>query len=151
MLMPYSNSLNSLFSENLLDDFFDLPGFKNFQTMQRMPQSIMHTDVKELENGYEIAMNLPGIKKDNVQAELKDGYLTVSASADTSNDTKDEEGKYIRRERYTGSCSRSFYVGEQITQEDIKARFEDGVLKIEVPKVEAKPAVENKRYIAIEG
>lgn len=151
MLMPYSNSFNSLFSENLLDDFFDLPGFKNFQTMQRMPQSIMHTDVKELENGYEIAMNLPGIKKDNVQAELKDGYLTVSASADTSNDTKDEEGKYIRRERYTGSCSRSFYVGEQITQEDIKARFEDGVLKIEVPKVEAKPAVENKRYIAIEG
>lgn len=151
MLMPYSNSLNSLFSENLLDDFFDLPGFKNYQTMPRMPQSIMHTDVKELENGYEIAMNLPGIKKDNVQAELKDGYLTVSASTDTSNDTKDEDGKYIRRERYTGSCSRSFYVGEQITQEDIKARFEDGVLKIEVPKAEAKPAVENKRYIAIEG
>lgn len=151
MLMPYSNSLNSLFRENLLDDFFDLPGFRSFEAMPKVPHNIMHTDVKELENGYEIAMNLPGMKKENVQAELKDGYLTVSASADTSNDTKDEDGKYIRRERYTGSCSRSFYVGEQITQEDIRARFEDGVLKIEVPKVEAKPAVEEKRYIAIEG
>ncbi|MDE6530977.1 MAG: Hsp20/alpha crystallin family protein [Lachnospiraceae bacterium] len=151
MLMPYSNTLNGLFSENLLDDFFDLPGFRSFQTMPKVPQNIMRTDVKERENSYEIAMNLPGIKKENVQAELKDGYLTVSASTDTSNDAKDEDGKYIRRERYTGSCSRSFYVGEQITQEDIKARFEDGVLKIEVPKVEAKPAVENRRYIAIEG
>ena len=151
MLMPYSNTLNSLFSENLLDDFFDLPSFRGFQTMPKVPQNIMRTDVKERENGYEIAMNLPGIKKENVQAELKDGYLTVSASTDTSNDAEDEDGKYIRRERYTGSCSRSFYVGEQITQEDIKARFEDGVLKIDVPKVEAKPAVENKRYIAIEG
>ncbi len=151
MLIPYSNSLNGLFSENLLDDFFDLPGFRSFQTMPKAPQNIMHTDVKERENSYEIAMNLPGMKKENVQAELKDGYLTVSASTDTSNEEKDEDGKYIRRERYTGSCSRSFFVGEQITQEDIKARFEDGVLKIEVPKVEAKPAVENKRYIAIEG
>ncbi len=151
MLIPYSNSLNSLFRENLLDDFFDLPGFRSFQTMPKAPQNIMHTDVKERENSYEIAMNLPGMKKENVQAELKDGYLTVSASTDTSNEEKDEDGKYIRRERYTGSCSRSFFVGEQITQEDIKARFEDGVLKIEVPKVEAKPAVENKRYIAIEG
>lgn len=151
MLIPYSNSLNSLFRENLLDDFFDLPGFRSFQTMPKAPQNIMHTDVKERENSYEIAMNLPGMKKENVQAELKDGYLTVSASTDTSNEEKDEDGKYIRRERYTGSCSRSFFVGEQITQEDIKARFEDGVLKIDVPKVEAKPAVENKRYIAIEG
>lgn len=151
MLIPYSNSLNSLFRENLLDDFFDLPGFRSFQTMPKAPQNIMHTDVKERENSYEIAMNLPGMKKENVQAELKDGYLTVSASTDTSNEEKDEDGKYIRRERYTGSCSRSFFVGEQITQEDIKARFEDGVLKIEVPKVEAKPAVENRRYIAIEG
>lgn len=151
MLMPYSNSLNSLFSENLLDDFFDLPGFRNFPAAPKAQQNIMHTDVKEKENSYEIAMNLPGMKKENVQAELKDGYLTVSASSDTSNEEKDEDGKYIRRERYTGSCSRSFYVGEQVTQEDIKARFEDGVLKIEVPKAEAKPAVEEKHYIAIEG
>lgn len=151
MLIPYSNSLNSLFSESLLDDFFDLPDVRTFQTMPRVPQNIMHTDVKELEGSYEIAMDLPGMKKENVKAELKDGYLTVSASADTSSETKEENGKYIRRERYTGSCSRSFYVGDQVTQEDIKARFEDGVLKIEVPKMDAKPAVEEKRYIAIEG
>lgn len=151
MLIPYSNSLNSLFSESLLDDFFDLPDVRTFQTMPRVPQNIMHTDVKELEGSYEIAMDLPGMKKENVKAELKDGYLTVSASADASNETKEENGKYIRRERYTGSCSRSFYVGDQVTQEDIKARFEDGVLKIEVPKMDAKPAVEEKRYIAIEG
>lgn len=145
MLMP------SLFGENLLDDFFDVPGFRGFASSPKMPQNIMHTDVKEKESGFEIAMNLPGIKKENVQAELKDGYLTVTASTNTANDTKDDDGRYIRRERYSGSCSRSFYVGEQITQEDIKARFEDGVLKIDIPKVEAKPIEEKKSYIAIEG
>lgn len=145
MLMP------SLFGENLLDDFFDVPGFRSFAQSAKAPQNIMHTDVKEKDNGFEIAMNLPGIKKENVQAELKDGYLTVTASTNTANDTKDDDGRYIRRERYSGSCSRSFYVGEQITQEDIKARFEDGVLKIDIPKVEAKPIEETKNFIAIEG
>lgn len=145
MFMP------SLFGENLLDDFFDVPGFRSFSQPAKAPQNIMHTDVKEKDNGFEIAMNLPGFKKENVQAELKDGYLTVTASTNTSNDTKDEDGRYIRRERYSGSCSRRFYVGEQITEEDIKARFEDGVLKIDVPKVEAKPIEDTKRYIAIEG
>lgn len=150
----------SLFKDNLLDDFFDVPGFTNFPSFAGFPnfsgfgnssQSIMHTDVKELDHGYEISMNLPGFKKENVKAELKDGYLTINASTDTSNDTKDDNGKYIRRERYSGSCSRSFYVGDQVTQEDIKAKFEDGVLKIAVPKYDAKPAVEDKHYIAIEG
>ena len=145
MFMP------SLFGENLLDDFFDVPGFRSFSQPAKAPQNIMHTDVKEKDNGFEIAMNLPGFKKENVQAELKDGYLTVTASTNTSNDTKDEDGRYIRRERYSGSCSRRFYVGEQITEEDIKARFEDGVLKVDVPKVESKPIEDTKRYIAIEG
>lgn len=145
MLMP------SLFGENLLDDFFDVPAFPRFTGRNSAPSSIMHTDVKETKNGFEIAMNLPGFKKEDVQAELKDGYLTVNATTNTSKDEKNEEGKYIRRERYCGSCSRSFYVGEEITQEDIKAKFEDGVLKIAVPKKEAKPAVETKKYIAIEG
>jgi len=145
MLMP------SLFGGNLLDDFFDVPSFPRVDGFGKVPQSIMHTDVKETQSGYEIAMNLPGFKKENVQAELKDGYLTVSASADTSNDTQDDNGRYIRRERYSGACSRSFYVGAQVTQEDIKAKFEDGVLKIDVPKYEEKPAIENKHYIAIEG
>ena len=114
-------------------------------------QKLMNTDVKDLGNAYEIAMDLPGFKKEDVQAELKDGYLTINATTNTSNDTKDDEGRFIRRERYSGSCSRSFYVGKQVTEADIKARFEDGVLKLDIPKMEAKPAVEDKHYIAIEG
>lgn len=144
MLMP------SLFGESLLDDFFDMPAFPRFPG-KNSTAGIMHTDVKEMGNGYEIAMDLPGFRKEDVQAELKDGYLTVHATTNTSNDTQDNDGKYIRRERYSGSCSRSFYVGSQITQEDIKAKFENGVLKIDVPKKEAKPVIEDKKYIAIEG
>ena len=91
------------------------------------------------------------IKKEDVKAELKDGYLTVSAETNTKKDEKAEDGKYIRRERYSGSCSRSFYVGDGVKQEDIKAKFEDGTLKLFVPKEAAKPAVEQKKYISIEG
>lgn len=145
MLMP------SLFGENLLDNFFDEPAFPRFGGFGGHDANIMRTDVKETDTGYEIAMNLPGFKKEDVKAELKDGYLTINATTDSSNDTKDDNGKYIRRERFSGSCSRSFYVGEQITQDDIKAKFEDGVLKVSVPKQEAKPQVEEKHYIAIEG
>ena len=93
----------------------------------------------------------PFSKKEDVKAELKDGYLTIQATTDSSKDEKDSNGTYIRRERYTGSCSRSFYVGDAVTREDIKAKFEDGTLKMLVPKKEAKPAVEEKKYIAIEG
>lgn len=145
MLMP------SLFGENLLDDFFDVPVFSRRNGFGNATNNMMHTDVKEMNDSYEIVMNLPGVKKEDVQAELKDGYLTVKATTNTSSDTQDDNGHYIRRERYTGSCSRSFYVGEQVTQEDIKAKFEDGVLKIAVPKKEAEPKVEEKKYIAIEG
>jgi HSP20 family molecular chaperone IbpA len=112
---------------------------------------LMQTDVEEKDNGYEITMNLPGFKKEDVKGEIKDGYLTVTASTNTSNDEKDKDGKFIRRERYSGTCSRSFYVGEEVTENDIKAKFTDGVLKIAVPKKEAKPAVEESKYIAIEG
>ena len=142
MLMP------SIFGENLLDDFFDMPRFTAYG---KTPTSIMHTDIKELENGFEIDMNLPGFKKEDVQAELKDGYLTINASTNSANDEKDKQGKFLRRERYSGSCSRSFYVGEDVTQEDIKAQFTDGVLKVSIPKKEAKPAVEESKYITIEG
>ncbi len=144
MLMP------SLFGESLLDDFFDMSAFPRFQG-KNSTAGIMHTDVREKADGYEIAMDLPGFRKEDVQAELKDGYLTINASTNTSKDTKDDDGKYIRRERYRGTCSRSFYVGDHITQEDIKAKFENGVLEIGVPKKEAKPVVEEKKYIAIEG
>lgn len=145
MLVP------SLFGEHLLDDFFDMPSFPTVSGFGNNSKNIMHTDVKEKSDGYEISMNLPGFKKEDVKAELKDGYLTINASTSSSNDAKDDDGKYIRRERYSGSCSRSFYVGEQVTDKDIKARFEDGVLKIDIPKYEEKPAVEDKHYIAIEG
>lgn len=141
MLMP------SLFGENLLDDFFDMP-MRSYRTQR---ENLMTTDIKEKDGNYEISMNLPGFKKEDIHAELKDGYLTISASTQSNNDEKDEEGRYIRKERYSGSCSRSFYVGDGIHETDIKAKFEDGVLKLDIPKVEAKPAVEEKHYISIEG
>ena len=112
---------------------------------------IMRTDVKESDAGYELDIDLPGCKKENVKAELKNGYLTINAETSQNNDQKDENGKYIRRERYYGTCSRSFYVGEEVQQEDIKARFEDGILKVSVPKKEAKPVIEESKYIQIEG
>ena len=142
MLMP------SIFGENLLDDFFGFPfdGDYNYNAA-----GLMTTDVKDTDQGYEVTMNMPGVKKEDVKAELKDGYLTISAVSNKQNDEKNSEGKYIRRERYSGSCSRSFYVGEGVKQEDIKAKFEDGILKLEIPKEEVKPAVEQKKYISIEG
>lgn len=111
----------------------------------------MKTDIKDVDNAYEITMNLPGVKKEDVKAELKDGYLTIRAASNTEREEKDNQGRYIRRERYSGSCSRSFYVGEEVTQEDIRARFENGTLSMLIPKKEKQPAVENKKYIAIEG
>ena len=142
MLMP------SIFGENLLDDFFDFPFGSNYTATD---SSLMKTDIKEMENGYDVTMNLPGVKKEDVKAELKDGYLTISASSNSNKDEKDEEGRYIRRERYSGSCSRSFYVGDAVTEADIKAKFENGTLTMMIPKKEVQPAVENKKYIAIEG
>ena len=111
----------------------------------------MKTDIKESDAGYELEIDLPGYRKENVKAELKEGYLTISAESRQENSQKDDAGKYIRRERYYGTCSRSFYVGDEVTEQDIKARFEDGILKVAIPKKEARPAVEESRFIAIEG
>lgn len=137
MLMP------SIFNDNLFDDFFDF----NYPTFRYDTTELMKTDIKETDNGYEVTMNLPGVKKEDVKAELKDGYLTIQASSNTSKDEKDNDGRYIRRERYAGTCSRSFYVGDAVTQEDIKAKFENGTLTLDIPKKDAKPAVEQKKYI----
>ena len=112
--------------------------------------NVMKTDVKETDTGYEVDIDLPGFKKDEINAQLDNGYLTISAAKGLDKDEKDKKGKYIRKERYAGAMSRSFYVGEGITQEDIKAKYEDGILRLSVPKKEAK-AVEDKKYIAIEG
>lgn len=142
----------SIFGENLIDDFFgfDYP-VRSYQRVNT--DTMMKTDVKEHENGYELEVSLPGYKKEDIQAELKDGYLTIKASTSQNNDEKDKNtGKYIRRERYAGSCSRSFYLGENVTQEDIKAKYENGVLTLVIPKKEPKkPEAEEKKYIAIEG
>lgn len=112
--------------------------------------SVMKTDVKENGDNYEVAIELPGFSKEDIQAELKDGYLTVTASKSENNDKKDEDGKYIRRERYQGTCQRSFYVGKELTQDDIHAKFEDGVLKMTIQK-KAAQEVEDNKHIAIEG
>ena len=139
MLMP------SIFGESLFDDFMDFP-FGGMKT-----NMMMKTDIRDAENSYELDIDMPGFKKEDIKAQLKDGYLTISASTNGNSDEKDKNGRYIRRERYLGSCSRSFYVGEGVKEEDIKAKFEDGILKLSVPKVDAKPQVEEKKYIAIEG
>ena len=144
MLMP------SIFGEDLFDGLMDGFAFPTDWSYAKNTANVMKTDIKENENGYELDIDLPGYKKENVKAELKDGYLTISASNDSSTEEKDEKGKYIRKERYTGSVSRSFYVGKYVTEEDIHAKFENGILKLSVPKVDA-PKVEQNKYIAIEG
>lgn len=126
-----------------MDDFFDY-SFGGGRSSE-----LMRTDIRDNGNAYEITMNMPGVKKEDVKAELKNGYLTISASSNTSKDEKDGEGRYIRRERYCGTCSRSFYVGEHVTQQDIRARFENGTLILDVPKEDQK-VVEENHYIAIE-
>ena len=110
----------------------------------------MKTDVKEKDNAYEVAIDLPGFKKDEIQIQLENGYVTVSAAKGLDKDEKDKEGKYIRRERYTGNVSRSFYVGNNVQREDIHPKFENGILSFTVPK-EQKTVENNSHYIAIEG
>ena len=117
-----------------------------------MQKNLMKTDIKETDGGYELEMDLPGFTKDEVSVSLEDGTLTVSAAKGLDQDKqKKETGKYIRKERYAGACERSFYVGEDVTETDVKGEFKHGILKLFIPKKEAKPAVEEKKYIAIEG
>ena len=113
--------------------------------------NVMKTDVREADSGYEVDIDLPGFKKDEINVQLDNGYLSISAAKGLDKEEKNKEGKYIRKERYAGAMSRSFYVGENVEQEDIKAEFKHGILKLFVPKKEAKPAVEKKNHIAIEG
>ena len=145
----------SIFGESLFDNMF--PFDEKFFTEKKDPlygknvSRLMKTDVRETEKTYELDIDLPGFKKDEIQIELKDGYLTVSAEKGLDKDEEDKKGKYIRKERYAGSCQRSFYVGDNLTQEDIKGEFKHGILTLNVPKKEAKPTVETNKYIAIEG
>ncbi|MCI5937135.1 MAG: Hsp20/alpha crystallin family protein [Eubacterium sp.] len=145
----------SIFGESLFDDW--MTNFEKAMFPMKNPlygkneKNLMKTDVRETEDAYEIDIDLPGFKKDEVQAELHDGYITISAAKGLDKDEKDKKtGKYIRRERYAGSLSRTFYVGDGITQDEISAKFQDGILQLKVPKKEAG-AVESRNYIAIEG
>ena len=146
MLMP------SIFGENLFDDDWMNFSFPDVDKALygKHAQNVMKTDVRETEGGYEVDIDLPGFKKDEINAQLENGYLTISASKGLDKEEKNKEGKYIRKERYAGAMSRSFYVGEDIKQEDIKAKYEDGILKLSIPKKDEK-AVESKKYISIEG
>ena len=112
-------------------------------------RKIMKTDIKEKTDKYLIGIELPGYQKENIKIDVEDGYLTVHAEINSDNEEK-EEGKFVRRERYVGSCSRSFYVGNEVKSEDIKASFKNGILKIEVPKKEYKKELPEKKYIEIE-
>ena len=150
MLMP------SIFGEDMFDDFMrDFPFFDENagnkiekKLYGRHAKNMMKTDIKELEGGYELEIDLPGFTKEEVTAELKDGYLTISAAKGLDKDEQEKEtGKYIRRERYAGNLSRSFYIGD-VKQEDVKAAFKNGILSISVPK-EDKKAKEEKKYITI--
>ncbi len=141
----------SIFKENLLDDFFADPFRAVGSCTASDTSSLMKTDIRDLENGYELAVNLPGVKKEDIKAELKDGYLTIRAETEKHDDEKDKNGHYIRRERYYGSASRSFYVGNHVKEEEIRAKYENGVLKLDIPKKNAEQIEAEKKYISIEG
>ena len=149
MLMP------SIFRENLFDDWFDFPDFRDLDRTERKlygrhADRLMKTDVHEHEDHYEVDIDLPGFAKDELTIELKDGYLTVSAAKGLDKDENDKKGKLIRQERYAGAMQRSFYVGEELTEEDVKASFKHGVLSLNIPKKEAKESSKKKK-IMIEG
>ena len=144
----------SIFGESLFDNMF--PFDEQFFTEKKDPlygknvSRLMKTDVRETEKTYELDIDLPGFKKDEIQIELKDGYLTVSAEKGLDKDEEDKKGKYIRKERYAGALSRTFYLGEEIREEEIKAKFENGILSVSIPKEEEKK-VEGPKHISIEG
>ena len=137
----------SVFRDNLFNDFDDIMDWPTVST----DPTLMKSDVKDAGDHYELTMDLPGFSKDNVKLQLKDGVLNFEATTNKSNDEKDKDGKYLRRERFQGTCSRSFYVGKDVSEDDIKAKFDNGVLTVCVPKKEAKPEVEDSHLIQIEG
>ena len=154
MLMP------SIFGDNLFDDFMnDFPFFDDRDVKKaekklygRRGRNLMKTDIRETDHSYELEMDLPGFKKDEIRVSLENGYLTVSAAKGLDQDEQEKKtGKYIRRERYAGACERSFYIGEEVTQEEIKGEFKHGILNLMIPKKDAKAQVPEKKYIAIEG
>ncbi len=154
MFMP------TVFGNDLFDDFFNFFPYvddKEFKNTEKKlygknADHIMKTDVKEMDDAYELEMDLPGFKKEEIQISLDEGYMTINAVKGLDQDEKEKKtGKYIRRERYVGSCCRSFYVGEDITEEDIQAEFKHGILKLTIPKKNPKKEIKEKKYVAIAG
>ena len=148
--------LPSIFGENLMDEFFDDAFERDFFSARnplygKHAKNLMKTDIREEKDAYRLAIDLPGFRKEDVKVELKDGYLTVSAAKGLDKDEEEQNGRYIRRERYAGSCSRSFYVGEHVAVEDIHPKYENGILSFTVPKKEQKAVEEKNKFIAIEG
>ena len=143
-LVPRNNNLGVSLFDNMFDDFFKDPFFTRNNSVK-----VMNTYIQEKDDKYILDMDLPGYDKEDIKAQLKDGYLTISAQKNTSNDEKDEDGNYIRRERYCGKCSRSFYVGDSIKEEDIKANFNNGILELTFPK-EVQQKEEEMKYITID-
>ncbi|NMM99255.1 Hsp20/alpha crystallin family protein [Bifidobacterium olomucense] len=166
----------ALMNDTMFSDLFDDPFFEGWRNMDNqvaaaMPANMMNTDVRETANGYDVDIDMPGFKKDDIKLELNNGYLTVSASRSSVHEDKapeaahgenaqasdekcacaSDEGRWLRRERYMGSCSRSFYVGDDVKESDIHASYSNGTLCIQVPKMQAQPQVESKHQIAIEG
>ena len=146
MMVPMRRNRNLL--SELMTDPFDAFFNAASAPMQKMSPTLMRTDIKETDAGFELTIDLPGFDKEGVQAELKDGYLTVTA--ETKQETEDKKGTYVRQERFSGKCSRTFYVGDDIEEGDIKAKFDNGTLQIDVPKKVAKPEPETSRSISID-
>ena len=151
MLMP------SIFGENMFDEFFRDPFFddRDMKKLEkkiygRRGKNLMKTDIRETDTEYELEMDLPGFKKDEIKIKLENGTLTINAAKGLDKDEKDKEGKYVRRERYAGSMSRSFYVGEHVTAEQVHPKYENGILTFEIPK-NKEPIEEKEKFIAIEG
>ena len=144
--------LPSIFGENLFDEFFDSGFDKSFfgnsPLYGKRGRNLMKTDVREHENGYEVDIDLPGFKKEDIKLDLNNGYLTVSAAKGLDKDEEDRKGRFIRQERWSGACSRSFYVGD-LRNEDVKAKYEDGILRLSLPKPEQR-ALESHSRISIE-
>lgn len=141
MFMP------SILKKGFMDNVFDDDFFMDFKN----EKAIGKTDIKELKDNYLLEIELPGFAKEDIKAEVNNGYLVVTAEHNNNKEEKDEKGRYIRKERYSGQCMRSFYVGSELKEEDIKAKFENGILKLEVPKKEFEKKIEQKKYIQIEG
>jgi HSP20 family molecular chaperone IbpA len=147
MLLP--SVFNDNVFDDLMDDFDDVFSVRN-PLYGKHARNMMKTDVRDVGDHYELDIDLPGFKKDEIHAALQDGYLTISASKGLDKDEKDKKGQYIRRERAVGQCARTFFVGDGVTEADVKAKYENGILQLSIPKKEAKK-VDTKKYIAIEG